>query len=160
MELPINKYYIEEIKYRLNDNKSVIFKMNNFMLKDVEIINETTELTKDDNPSRTNEEIEETLLNGKPKELHDYVPFSCLITEAGMQEALNASRKKEWKNNFNKKEIAEYSSLAEKMLETANTEKNEEPYQPATQDEIEDYKSGKYSKITYYLNKKVEKNEK
>lgn len=78
MELPINKYYIEEIKYRLNDNKSVIFKMNNFILKDVEII-ETVDNTK------------------KPKELHDYEPFSCLITEAGMQETLNASIKKEWK---------------------------------------------------------------
>lgn len=32
----------------------------------------------------------------KKKELHDYKPYSCLKNEKGMQEALEASRKKEW----------------------------------------------------------------
>ena len=50
MELPINKYYIEEIKYRLNDKKDVIFKMHNFMLEDVEVI-EKKELAKHENAS-------------------------------------------------------------------------------------------------------------
>ena len=38
----------------------------------------------------------------KIKELHDYKPFSCLKNEKGMQEALEASRKKEWVEDMKK----------------------------------------------------------
>jgi len=82
-DLHLNKYRIKEIVYELNEHKTAIFKFNNFCLNDVEVIDKLQ----------------------KPKELHEYEPTSCLRTEEGMQETLNASRKKEWKEGFLKNKL-------------------------------------------------------
>lgn len=42
--LPINKYSIEEIKYHINNNKSVVFKLQNYMIKDVEILETVSQI--------------------------------------------------------------------------------------------------------------------
>lgn len=94
IDLGLNQYKIKEIKYEVKEGKTVIFKLRNFNLEDVEveenIIKEVETIE---------EKIEECEKCEKPKELHDYEPFSCLKAEKGMQETLDASRKGEWKED-------------------------------------------------------------
>lgn len=99
IDLGLNQYKIKEIKYEVKEGKTVIFKFRNFNLEDVDIVlddAEVVEETKEEN-TKIEEECEKC---EKPKELHDYEPFSCLKAEKGMQEALEASRHKNWKKSF------------------------------------------------------------
>ena len=146
IDLGLNQYNVKEIRYEVKEGKTVIFKLHNFNLEDVEIIEEpkqekpccetsvsildsgvlvpkqesdenkvkpvgemdvkelgkaVIEYLKEKNPKEG-----EHPLSRKVKELHDYEPTSCLEKEKGMQETLEASRKKEWyedvKNNPSK----------------------------------------------------------
>ena len=94
IDLGLNQYKIKEIKYEVKEGKTVIFKLRNFNLEDVEI---EENIIKED--ETIEEKIEECEKCEKPKELHDYEPFSCLKAEKGMQETLDASRKGEWKED-------------------------------------------------------------
>ena len=107
IDLGLNQYKITEIKYELKEGKTVIFKLNNFNLEDVEIINENT--IEDKKELIVNEEkvvdekkdfnLNEIMESTRPKQLHDYEPVSCLKNEKGMQETLEASRHKQWKED-------------------------------------------------------------
>ena len=109
IDLGLNQYKIKEIKYEVKEGKTVIFKFNNFNLEDVEIVLDDVEVveeTKEENTKIEEDIVDKTLTEEekcekceKPKELHDYEPFSCLKAEKGMQETLDASRKREWKED-------------------------------------------------------------
>lgn len=127
IDLGLNQYKIQEIKYEVKEGKTVIFKLHNFNLEDVEIIekartafdgnlidkqyadNELDGLDSEieDNSEAKSDEKEEFNLKKfmsetKAKELHDYEPFSCLKNENGMQETLDVSREKKWKDDVRK----------------------------------------------------------
>jgi hypothetical protein len=150
IDLGLNQNKIKEIKYEVKEGKTVIFKLQNSNLEDVEIIikspyddyssmpdDEKLRLQKPkDKESVENKScncnIATTVFDGnlidkqyaenekiigakdsgkkeidlkklmsetKAKELHDYEPISCLRSEKGMQEALEASRRKRWKKD-------------------------------------------------------------
>lgn len=143
IDLSLNQYKIQEIKYEVKEGKTVIFKLHNFNLYDVEIIEETKQekpycetnmsildsdvlvdkQESDENKSKPVGEMDvkelgkavmeylkekepkegEHPFSRKVKELHDYEPTSCLEKEKGMQETLEASRKKEWYEDVKKK---------------------------------------------------------
>jgi hypothetical protein len=116
IDLGLNQYKIKEIKYEVKEGKTVIFKLCDFNLEDVDIIDESncSEPKESENSVSENGEInvkklgkeileylkeitpnkDEHPFSRKPKELHDYDPVSCL--EHGLQQTLEASRKKEW----------------------------------------------------------------
>jgi len=98
IDLGLNQYKIKEIKYEVKEGKTVIFKFRNFNLEDVDIVLDDAEVVEETKEENTKIE-EECEKYEKPKELHDYKPFSCLKTEKGMQETLDASRKREWKED-------------------------------------------------------------
>ena len=130
IDLGLNQYKIKEIKYEVKEGKTVIFKLNNFNLEDVEIVEkervhyDTTkpicdgiiedkkyDIAKDivaerqENKEKTEDDKCETFSlecldkYGPKKHIDDYEPISCLRSEKGMQETLEASRKKKWKED-------------------------------------------------------------
>lgn len=121
IDLSLDQNKIQEIRYTLKDGKSAIFKLCDSVLEDVEIENLA-------NTGDTKEKCE------KPKQLHDYEPFSCLKTEKGMQETLDASRKKEWKEDVITKPskptetgnaLVPVDYTLQKLKKKEDTEKNE-----------------------------------
>lgn len=137
IDLGLNQNKIKEIKYEVKEGKTVIFKLNNLVLEDVEIVKKspyddyssmtddekqeyieklrrtatakTAESVEDENVVDTTNsdkkeiDLKKLMSETKAKELHDYEPISCLKGENGMEETLEASRKKEWKINYKPK---------------------------------------------------------
>ena len=113
IDLNLDQNKIQEIRYTLKDGKSAIFKLCDSVLEDVEIIKGEKECCNKSCTCKTYVVDEETEKENKcdkfslehldkygpKKHLDDYEPFSCLKSEKGMQEALDASRKKEWKED-------------------------------------------------------------
>ena len=132
IDLGLNQNKIKEIKYELKEGKTVIFKLDNFNLEDVEIVekektcydtpksicdgimeNKKYEVAKEivkecqENKEKAAEEKKEDKFGtfslecldkyGPKKHIDDYEPISCLINEKGMQETLESSRRKKWK---------------------------------------------------------------
>ena len=105
IELPINQYNIAEIKYNLNEKKTVIFKFNNFMLKDVEI-EEKEEYAQLDPDTKT-------LVNSRKKEWKEDLEKNKIETvqlldgiNSGKSEVDNATDKEI--SDFNKKINKQY----------------------------------------------------
>jgi len=134
IDLGLNQNKIKEIKYEVKEGKTVIFKLQNSNLEDVEIVikspyscmtddekqeyieklrrtetAKTAESVEDENVVDTTNsgkkeiDLKKLMSETKAKELHDYEPVSCLKGENGMEETLEASRKKEWKINYKPK---------------------------------------------------------
>ena len=151
IDLGLNQNKIKEIKYEVKEGKTVIFKLNDFALEDVEIVKKSpyddySSMTDDEKKeyieklkrtetAKTEESAENECSNktyavakniikehqkneekteedkcekfslecldkyGPKKHLDDYEPISCLRSEKGMQEALEASRRKMWKKD-------------------------------------------------------------
>ncbi len=149
IDLGLNQNKIKEIKYEVKEGKTVIFKLNNLALEDVEIVkkspyddyssmtddekqeyieklrrtetaktaenecsNKTYAVAKDivkerqKNEEKTGEEDKREKFSlecldkyGPKKHLDDYKPISCLQSEKGMQETLEAARRKKWKKD-------------------------------------------------------------
>jgi len=107
IDLGLDQSKIREIKYEVEEGKIIVFKLNNSVLEDVEIIEEEIkeETTQEEPVDEQKEEekkefnLNEIMLTTKPKQLNDYEPFSCLKNEKGMQETLEASRHKQWKED-------------------------------------------------------------
>ena len=107
IDLGLDQSKIREIKYEVEEGKIIVFKLNNSVLEDVEIIEEeiNEETTQEELVEEQKEEekkefnLNEIMLTTKPKQLNDYEPFSCLKNEKGMQETLEASRHKQWKED-------------------------------------------------------------
>lgn len=107
IDLGLDQSKIREIKYEVEEGKIIVFKLNNSVLEDVEIIEEeiNEETTQEEQVEEQKEEekkefnLNEIMLTTKPKQLNDYEPFSCLKNEKGMQETLEASRHKQWKED-------------------------------------------------------------
>ncbi len=107
IDLGLNQYKITEIKYELKEGKTVIFKLRDFNLEDVEIVDENKKEEVDNKKNVTDEKKEfnlnEIMQTTKPKQLHDYEPISSLKNEKGMQETLEAARHKQWKEDVRNK---------------------------------------------------------
>lgn len=111
IDLGLNQSKIREIKYEVEEGKIIVFKLNNSVLEDVEIIEEEIkeETTQEEPVEEQKEEekkefnLNEIMLTTKPKQLNDYEPISCLKGEKGMQETLEASRHKQWKEDVRSK---------------------------------------------------------
>ena len=107
IDLGLNQSKIREIKYEVEKGKIIVFKLSNSVLEDVKIIEEEIkEETAQEEPVEEQKEEEkkefnlnEIMLTTKPKQLNDYEPVSCLKGEKGMQETLEASRHKQWKED-------------------------------------------------------------
>lgn len=91
IDLGLNQYKVKEIRYEVKEGKTVIFKLNNFNLEDVEIKEEIKE-----EPKFSVKDLEKY---GPAKHLDDYEPISCFKDDKGMQKTLESSRKKEWKED-------------------------------------------------------------
>jgi len=99
IDLGLNQYKIKEIKYEVKEGKAVVFKLRNFNLEDIEIIE--NEINNEEGKEESKEfNLNEIMQSTKPKQLHDYEPVSCLKNEKGMQETLEASRQKQWKEDI------------------------------------------------------------
>ena len=99
IDLGLNQYKIKEIKYEVKEGKTVVFKLRNFNLEDIEIIE--NEINNEEGKEESKEfNLNEIMQSTKPKQLHDYEPVSCLRNENGMQETLEASRHKQWKEDI------------------------------------------------------------
>lgn len=107
IDLGLNQYRITEIKYEVKEGKTVIFKLYNFNLEDVEIVDENKKEEVVNKKNVTDEKKEfnlnEIMQTTKPKQLHDYEPISSLKNEKGMQETLEAARHKQWKEDVRNK---------------------------------------------------------
>ena len=110
IDLGLNQNKIKEIKYEIKEGKTVIFKLDNSNLEDVEIIEEEIktkdETIEEENPIEEESKdfnLNEIMRTTKPKQLHDYKPVSCLRNEKGMQETLEAARHKQWKEDVKTK---------------------------------------------------------
>ena len=107
IDLGLDQSKIREIKYEVEEGKIIVFKLNNSVLEDVEIIEEeiNEETTQEEQVEEQKEEkkkefnLNEIMLTTKSKQLNDYEPVSCLKNEKGMQETLEASRHKQWKED-------------------------------------------------------------
>ena len=95
IDLGLNQYKVKEIKYEVKEGKTVIFKLNNFNLEDVEIEEEIKE-EKEEEPKFSVKDLDKY---GPAKHLDDYKPISCFKDDKGMQKTLESSRKKEWKED-------------------------------------------------------------
>ena len=91
IDLGLNQYKVKEIRYEVKEGKTVIFKLNNFNLEDIEIEEE-----KEEEPKFSVKDLEKY---GPAKHLDDYKPISCFKDDKGMQKTLESSRKKEWKED-------------------------------------------------------------
>ena len=106
IDLGLNQYKIKEIKYEVKEGKTVVFKLNNFNLEDVTIETndkkiEQSEDYKSDDKKQDDEFSLDNLDNyGPAKHLDDYKPATIFKEEKGMQETLEASRYKNWKESF------------------------------------------------------------
>ena len=95
IDLGLNQYKVKEIRYEVKEGKTVIFKLNNFNLEDVEIEEEIKE-EKEEEPKFSVKDLDKY---GPAKHLDDYKPISCFKDDEGMQKTLESSRKKEWKED-------------------------------------------------------------
>lgn len=117
IDLGLNQYKIKEIKYELKEGKTVIFKLNNFNLEDVTIETNDKKIEQSEEPDyHPSSETEDYKSDGKKqddefsldnlnkygpaKHLDDYKPVSIFRGENGMQETLEASRHKNWRESF------------------------------------------------------------
>lgn len=101
MELGLNQSKIKEIKYEVKKGKTVVFKLNDLDLEDIEII--CTEESAEESTAKADKKYEKTRLNeiieaGPPKHLDDYEPICSL--EEGLKQTLVAAKDKSWKNTF------------------------------------------------------------
>jgi hypothetical protein len=122
IDLGLNQNKIKEIKYEIKEGKTVIFKLNNSNLEDVEIIEQKKEETpvKEEKEETKEFGLNEIMQLTKPKQLHDYEPISCLKNEKGMQETLEASRHKQWKEDV-KSKPQKPSQTGNALFPTENT---------------------------------------
>ena len=91
MELGLNQSKIKEIKYEVKKGKTVVFKLNDSGLEDVEII------CAEESAVKADKKHEKTWLNeiieaGPPKNLNDYEPICSL--EEGVKQTLVAAKDK------------------------------------------------------------------
>ena len=117
IDLGLNQYKIKEIKYEVKEGKTVIFKLNNFNLEDVTIETNDKKIEQSEEPDyhpfseaedyksdskKQDDAFSLDNLNkyGPAKHLDDYKPETIFKGEKGMQETLEASRHKNWKENF------------------------------------------------------------
>lgn len=98
LELPINQYNITEVKYKLSETKTVTFKLNNFMLKDVDVEDTSKKI-----------ETAETIV--KPENIVDkqYAIDRTIIDEH------EAVKEKKINDNFNKLKKADRNRCKELM---------------------------------------------
>lgn len=124
IDLGLNQYKIKEIKYEVKEGKTVIFKLRNFNLEDIEIIeNEINnkEATVEEEKEESKEfNLSDIMQSTRPKQLHDYEPVSCLRNEKGMQETLEAARHKQWKEGV-KSKPQKPSQTGNALFPTENT---------------------------------------
>lgn len=108
MELGLSQSKIKEIKYEIKKGKTVVFKLNDSDLEDVEIICAV------ENAAKADKKYEKPSLNeiieaGPPKHLNDYAPVCSL--EEGVKQTLIAAKDKSWKNAFSAKKPLDATSI-------------------------------------------------
>lgn len=117
IDLGLNQYKIKEIKYEVKEGKTVIFKLNNFNLEDVTIETNDKKIEQSEEPDyhpfseaedyKSDDKKQDDVFSldnlnkyGPAKHLDDYKPVSIFRGEDGMQETLEASRHKNWRESF------------------------------------------------------------
>jgi hypothetical protein len=137
IDLGLNQYKIKEIKYEVKEGKTVIFKLNNFNLEDVTIETngkkiEQSEDCKSDGKKQYDEfSLDDLNKYGPAKHLDDYKPETIFKGEKGMQETLEASRHKNWRENFKEN--------PPKNVDCLNTSEDKKYPLCATKEELMDF---------------------
>ena len=102
---------IKDVPYKVIEKVGTLYTFDDGVAKyetkeDPYVTNDERETKKQKNSCNTKTEESEAKFSvkdldkyGPAKHLDDYEPFSCLKGEKGMQEALESSRKKEWKED-------------------------------------------------------------
>ena len=159
IDLGLNQYKIKEIKYEVKEGKTVIFKLNNFNLEDVTIETNDDKIEQSEEPDyHPFSEAEDYKSDGKKqddafslnnlnkygpaKHLDDYKPVTIFKGEKGMQETLEASRHKNWRESFKENPPQKPTPTGNALIpvDCVNaSEKNKYPL-CATKEELIDYR--------------------
>ena len=120
VDLGLNQYKIKEIKYEVKEGKTVVFKLHNFNLEDVEIINE--EAKEDTKESRSEFE------NRKTREMIDVAKTSLNFSALGKEKKEVAKPIKNEYLEKSKKMISEDAEKDSKIIKERIEDRNQDKY--------------------------------
>lgn len=158
IDLGLNQNNIKEIKYEVKEGKTVIFKLRNFNLEDVTIETNGEKIEQSEEPDyhpfsesedyksdskKQDDAFSLDKLNkyGPAKHLDDYKPVTIFRGEKGMQETLEASRYKNWRESFKETPPKKPTPTGNALIPVdcfTTPEKNKYPL-CATKEELIDY---------------------